>query len=67
MATPHEETYARINEVRAEAIAHTAKARELFRERQVLIRGLIAEGESQADIGRGMGVSRQAVQKMLAL
>lgn len=66
MATPHAETYARINKVRTEAIEHTVKARELFHERQELIRGLIAQGESQADIAREMGVSRQAVQKMLA-
>jgi DNA-binding transcriptional regulator LsrR (DeoR family) len=65
--TTHEETYRQINKVRAEALEHTRLARELFRERQDLMRGLMEQGVSQADIAREMGVSRQAVQKMLAL
>ena len=32
-----------------------------------LIRGLTEEGVSQAEIARELGVSRQAVQKMLAV
>jgi DNA-binding NarL/FixJ family response regulator len=67
MMKPHAETYQRIHKVRAEAIEHTRIARQLFSERQELIRGLIDQGVSQADIAREMGVSRQAVQKMLAL
>jgi DNA-binding NarL/FixJ family response regulator len=36
-------------------------------ERRDLIRGLTDEGVSQAEIARELGVSRQAVQKMLAV
>ena len=32
-----------------------------------MIRSLIDEGFSQADIGRELGVTRQAIQKMLSL
>ena len=41
-------------------------ARRLAAERRDLIQGLIADGWSQADVGRELGVSRQAIQKMLA-
>jgi DNA-binding NarL/FixJ family response regulator len=67
MPNPHAETFERINQVRTEAIDHTRIARQLFRERQELIRGLVDQGVSQADIARELGVSRQAVQKMLAV
>jgi predicted transcriptional regulator len=41
-------------------------ARLLHAQRQDLIRSLTADGFSQADIAREMGVTRQAIQKMLA-
>ncbi len=56
-----------LRRVRAEALSHWTKAQELHRQRKVLMRGLISDGFSQADIARELGVSRQAVQKMLAL
>jgi predicted transcriptional regulator len=40
--------------------------RQLAAERRELIRHLIEEGFSQADIARELGVTRQAIQKMLA-
>jgi predicted transcriptional regulator len=55
-----------LREVRAEALMHARLARQLAAERRDLIRGLLAEGFSQADIARELGVTRQAIQKMLA-
>jgi len=65
-APSREETFARIKEVRAQAIEHTCIARRFAAERRDLMRSLMADGVSQADIARELGVSRQAVQKMLA-
>jgi DNA invertase Pin-like site-specific DNA recombinase len=62
----HQETFRRIKEVRAEAIAHTRLARQLSAERRELMRGLMESGVSQAQIARELGVTRQAIQKMLA-
>lgn len=62
----HQETFHRLKEVRAEALKHTQLARQLAAQRRDLIRGLIAEGFSQSDIARELGVTRQAIQKMLA-
>jgi DNA-directed RNA polymerase specialized sigma24 family protein len=62
----HQETFQRLKEVRAEALRHALLARQLAAERRDLIRGLIDEGFSQADIARELGVTRQAIQKMLA-
>ena len=62
----HQEYFRRLNEIRAEALEHARRARQLAAERRDLIRSLIDEGFSQADIAREMGVTRQAVQKMLA-
>jgi DNA-binding XRE family transcriptional regulator len=64
--TAHEETFRRIREVRAKAIEHVRQAQELHAERRDLLRGLIDSGFSQADIARELGVTRQAIQKMLA-
>jgi DNA-binding NarL/FixJ family response regulator len=61
-----EETIERIKEVRAQAIEHTRQARKFHVERQYLMQQLIDDGWSQADIGRELGVTRQAVQKMLS-
>ena len=66
-AARHEETFRRLNDVRAEALEHARMARQLASERRDIIRSLMEEGFSQAEIARKMGVTRQAVQKMLAL
>ncbi|PZS19999.1 MAG: hypothetical protein DLM57_02780 [Pseudonocardiales bacterium] len=66
-AGAHDEAFRHLNEVRAEALKHARLARQLAGERRDIVRGLIREGFSQADIARQMGVTRQAVQKMLAL
>jgi predicted transcriptional regulator len=42
-------------------------ARQLSAERRKLIEALIAAGHSQAEIARELGVTRQAVQKMLGV
>jgi DNA-binding NarL/FixJ family response regulator len=63
----HRATFSHLDDVRAEALRHTRLAQELAAERRSIIHGLIDAGFSQADIGREMGVSRQAVQKMLSL
>jgi DNA invertase Pin-like site-specific DNA recombinase len=62
----HQETFDRIRQVRAEALEYTRQARRLAAERRDLIKELIADGLSQADIARELGVTRQAIQKMLA-
>jgi DNA invertase Pin-like site-specific DNA recombinase len=62
----HQDTFDRLRQVRAEAIEHTKKARQLAAERRDLIRQLIGDGLSQSDIARELGVTRQAIQKMLA-
>ena len=62
-----QDTIRRLKEVRAEALKHFRIAQDLARERRDLIRGLTNEGVSQAEIARELGVSRQAVQKMLAV
>ena len=65
--TDHEEIYQRIKEVRAQAIEHSRQAQALARERRDLMQILINDGLSQSDIARELGVSRQAIQKMLAV
>lgn len=65
--TDHQDTFERLRQVRAEAIEHARKARLLAAERRELIKQLIGAGFSQADIARELGVTRQAIQKMLAL
>ena len=64
--TAHQETFQRLKETRAQALEHTRMARQYAAQRRDLIRGLIGEGFSQADIARELGVTRQAIQKMLA-
>lgn len=63
----YEQTIQRIKEVRAQAIEHTRKAQELAVERRDLMRALLRDGHSQADIARELGVTRQAVQKMMSV
>lgn len=62
----HRAVFAQIRTVRDQALEHTRIARQLAAERRDLMQGLIDEGVSQAEIGRELGVSRQAIQKMLA-
>ncbi len=61
-----QETFRRLKEVRAQALEHFRIAQLLHAQRRDLIRSLTADGFSQADIAREMGVTRQAIQKMLA-
>ena len=63
----YEPDFARIKEARAQAIHHTRLAHQFAAERRDLMQGLIDQGVSQADIARELGVTRQAVQKMLSL
>ncbi|MDT3438718.1 MULTISPECIES: TrfB-related DNA-binding protein [unclassified Pseudofrankia] len=60
------QAFDRLRRVRTEALEHARRTQELALERRDLIRALIAEGFSQADVARELGVTRQAVQKMLA-
>jgi DNA-directed RNA polymerase specialized sigma24 family protein len=62
----HEETFRHLKEVRDEALRHVRIAQQLHAERRDILRGLITEGFSQAEIARELGVTRQAIQKMLA-
>lgn len=55
-----------LKQVRAAAIEHMRTVVELSRQRRRLIGALLAEGFSQADLARELGVSRQAIQKMVA-
>jgi transcriptional regulator with GAF, ATPase, and Fis domain len=63
----HADLVDELKRVRAAAIEHTLAARELARERRRLIDVLLAEGFSQADLARELGVTRQAIQKMVAV
>ena len=56
-----------LRRVKAEALSHWVKAQEFHHQRKVLMKQLVSHGFSQADIARELGVSRQAVQKMLTL
>lgn len=66
-ADPDRATFERLHAARAAAIEHTRLARDFSRQRRVLITQLTEAGYSQADIAREMGVTRQAVQKMIAV
>jgi len=61
------EIIARIKDVRAQAIEHTRQARRLALERRDLMQNLLDAGWSQSDIARELAVSRQAIQKMMAM
>ena len=63
----HQATLDRIKEVREQALYHARLAQQYARERRDLMQTLIDHGVSQADIARELGVSRQAIQKMLSL
>jgi hypothetical protein len=62
----HQEMVARLKEVRAAAIAAMRRTAELARERRRIMEVLLAEGFSQSDLARELGVTRQAIQKMIA-
>ena len=62
----HRETFQRLRESRDEAVRHMRLAQQFHAERRDLLRALIGEGFSQAEIARELGVTRQAIQKMLA-
>ena len=55
-----------LREVRDATLEQARLLKRLATERRALIRQLIEEGFSQADIARELGVTRQAIQKMLA-
>jgi DNA-binding NarL/FixJ family response regulator len=60
-----EEALAEIKEARALAVEHYFKAREASTRRSDLMLALIKDGVSQSDIARELGVSRQAIKKMI--
>jgi len=64
---PHRETFDRIKEVRAQAIHHARLAQQFAAERRDLMQSLIAQGVTQSDIARELGVTRPAIQKMLSV
>jgi DNA-binding XRE family transcriptional regulator len=63
----HQEMIAQLKEVRAAAIEAYRRTMELARERRRIMEALLAEGFSQADLARELGVTRQAIQKMIAV
>jgi predicted transcriptional regulator len=56
-----------LKEVRAQALEHTRIAREFSAERRQIMEDLLRDGFSQSDLARELGVTRQAIQKMLAV
>lgn len=62
----HRAELGRLREVRALAVEHTRIARQFSAERKTIMERLLRSGFSQADLARELGVTRQAVQKMLA-
>ena len=67
MATEHDDKLNQLREVRDEALLHYRRAQELARKRREIIRELMEDGLSQSDIARELGVTRQAIQKMMAV
>jgi DNA-binding NarL/FixJ family response regulator len=66
-ASEHEAVLEEIKAVRAQAIEHARQARRLSARRRELMQSLLDDGLSRADIARELGVSRQAIQKMMAV
>jgi predicted transcriptional regulator len=60
-----EEALGEIKQARAEAVEHYLKAKEASTRRSDLMLALIKDGVSQSDIARELGVSRQAIKKMI--
>lgn len=63
----HTAVIEKIKDVRAQAVEHARQARRLSTERRELMQSLLDDGFSQADIARELGVSRQAIQKMMSV
>lgn len=62
----YQETFTKVRQVRSAAIEAYTRAQELHAQRRDLLRTLIDAGFSQAEVARELGVTRQAIQKMLA-
>jgi DNA-binding NarL/FixJ family response regulator len=60
-----EEALVEIKQARAEAVDHWLKAKAASTRRSDLMLALIKDGVSQSDIARELGVSRQAIKKMI--
>ena len=65
-STEHARLFEELKRVRAAALEHYLAAQRLSRQRRDLIDRLLSEGFSQADVARELGVTRQAIQKMMA-
>ncbi|MFG2041725.1 TrfB-related DNA-binding protein [Dactylosporangium sp. NPDC048998] len=63
----HADLIAQLKDVRSRAIEHARIAQHLARERRRIMDQLLAEGFNQADLARELGVTRQAIQKMMAI
>jgi DNA-binding XRE family transcriptional regulator len=63
----HAQLVAQLKDVRADAIEAARRTMELAQQRRRIMETLLAEGFSQADLARELGVSRQAIQKMIAV
>jgi DNA-binding NarL/FixJ family response regulator len=63
----HRQLLEQLKDVRAQAIEHARLAVTLAQDRRRIIESLLAQGFSQADIARELGVTRQAIQKMIAV
>lgn len=66
-SSEHEAVLEEIKDVRAQAIEHARQARRLSARRRELMQNLLDDGWSRADIARELGVTRQAIQKMMAV
>jgi DNA-directed RNA polymerase specialized sigma24 family protein len=66
LTAAQQEVFDHLNQIRAQAVEHARQARRLSAQRRAVIEQLLGDGFSQADIAREMGVTRQAVQKMIA-
>ena len=63
----YRDAFDRLTRARDQAIEHQRLARQFHQERRGVIEELIDAGFSQADIAREVGVSRQAIQKMMSI
>ncbi|WP_310962430.1 TrfB-related DNA-binding protein [Nocardioides terrisoli] len=66
VAEEDRQKFERLRDLRSSALAHARLARQLAEQRRDLISELVEAGYSQADVARELGVTRQAIQKMLA-
>jgi DNA-directed RNA polymerase specialized sigma24 family protein len=67
VADADRETFQQLIAVRRAALDHYVTAQKLSAQRKELIKALMTAGYSQSDIAREMGVSRQAVRKMISV